>query len=700
MLTAATLCSGIGAPETAMPEWRWLWCAEHEAFPSAVLAKRFGHPNLGDITAPDFVERAVAIGIPDVIVAGTPCQSFSVAGLRKGLADPRGNLTLQTLKIVDTLKPKRFLWENVPGIISIKDDPLGQFLDALEEIGYVYDIDILDAQFFGLAQRRRRVFVCAFLLEDFLSRKTTISALTLIQCLTEILALILAAARASSVTDSKSWAFDATEPRLSLERRMTQFGLLSDGDQALRLAAILDAILPLSGPELNALGLGHGSARCETSADTRLSVSTTATEQLGECQSIARSWKEVLAGPLATARSYITSTSAREITESQIFGCAKTILLINERITPSAASWPNYWTAAQSISTAMKVFIEYARQSSSDLFADQAWVRSWGDFLRQARSSQAVSGDPRDDRGAKVLSIGKSLPGNYTPRVQTREKPTSGTVGAIGRGTLWRQVAAAFADPRFGVQEKAGTLGGASQSGGFRTTDLDHKGADSDTKEGHLIPVAFKASHFTRGKDGSPQDVAPPLAVEDDRGDQSPLVLAPHAVAIQERAVSANPKCGPDGAGVSIEKAYTLEARTTTQAVALNLRGRDGGVNAELADKASLRAADGGSSRSYVAFHGTQDPDVSGDLSPPLGTNHGQECALAFGWAIRRLTPTEAARLQGFPDDQTRIEWRGKPASQCPDGPQHKGYGNSMAVPVIRWICKRIEFSMRGEGNG
>ena len=179
--------------------------------------------------------------------------------------------------------------------------------------------------------------------------------------------------------------------------------------------------------------------------------------------------------------------------------------------------------------------------------------------------------------------------------------------------------------------------------------ERDHKGVDSDTKEGHLIPVAFKASHFTRGKDGAPSDVAAPLAVEDDRGDQSPLV------------------------------------------VAMNLRGRDGGVAAELDDKASLRAADGGSSRSYVAFHGTQDPDVSGDIAAPLARNSGQENAIAGGWAIRRLTPTEAARLQGFSDHHARVDAQGRPVDQCPDGPQYKAYGNAMAVPCVRWILERIE---------
>ena len=614
MITAATLCSGIGAPEAAMPEWRWLWCAEVDPFPSAVLQKRYGHPNLGDITGADFSLRAAAVGIPDVIVAGTPCQAFSIAGKREGLADDRGNLTLVFTRIIHDLavaarhagrRPPVILWENVPGVLSDDTNAFGCFL------GEIVGAD--------------------------------------------------------------------------------------------------DALQPPRG----------------------------------------ESWPDqgMVSGPRARI--------AWRILDAQHCGLA---------------------------------------QRRERVFA----VVDLGD-----------GADP-----AAVLFERKGLPRDYTPRVQTREKSPPGTSGAVGRGSLWGQVAAAFADPRFGVQEKAGTLGGASQSGGFRTTDLDnngafipevawalqerdHKGADSDTKEGHLIPVAFKSSHYTRGKDGAPQNIAPPLSVEDDRGDQSPLILAP-------------------------------------QAVALNLRGRDGGAMPEIDDKASLRAASGGSSRSYVAT--TQGEELDGEtpkagsveilrllrktvgeaaftewglgivaalrapeilqsslyglglrsaadsrnvldrsasarpktcseravlavlaagrdgcpsqgwqlpeqLAEQLGASlsvlpqsRSQRAAFlhdlsiasqgigvlrealsalqevrkpAFnknqpahiGWAVRRLTPTEAARLQGFPDDQTRIEWRGKPASQCPDGPQYKGYGNSMAVPVIRWICKRIELSIRGEGN-
>lgn len=159
-ITAATLFSGIGAPEVAMPHWRWAWHAEIEKFPSAVLAAR--HPNsvnLGDVSANDFTQRAAAIARPDVLVFGSPCQSFSVAGKRLGLDDPRGNLALTALGIVDRLKPDWFVFENVPGLLSSGGGrDFGAFLGTLADIGYVGCGDVLDAQWFGVAQRRQRLF--------------------------------------------------------------------------------------------------------------------------------------------------------------------------------------------------------------------------------------------------------------------------------------------------------------------------------------------------------------------------------------------------------------------------------------------------------------------------------------------------------------------------------------------------------------
>src|SRR5690606_16597321 len=100
----------------------------------------------------------------DLLVGGTPCQSFSVAGLRGGMADPRGNLALVYLAIANQFRPRWLVWENVPGVLSSNGGrDFGAFLGALEQLGYGWAYRTLDAQYFGLAQRRRRVFVVGHL---------------------------------------------------------------------------------------------------------------------------------------------------------------------------------------------------------------------------------------------------------------------------------------------------------------------------------------------------------------------------------------------------------------------------------------------------------------------------------------------------------------------------------------------------------
>lgn len=160
--TFATTCSGIGAPEVAFGRlgWQSLFCSEIEKFPCAVLRHHYAHvPNLGDLTKYHEWPEAT----PDVLCAGTPCQAFSVAGLRKGLADPRGNLTLTFLGLVARYTPRWLLWENVPGVLSDKSGAFGSFLGGLGQLGYGFAYRVLDAQYYGVAQRRRRVFVVGHL---------------------------------------------------------------------------------------------------------------------------------------------------------------------------------------------------------------------------------------------------------------------------------------------------------------------------------------------------------------------------------------------------------------------------------------------------------------------------------------------------------------------------------------------------------
>lgn len=192
-LDFCTMCSGIEAPSVALEPigFRARWFAEIEPFPSAVLAHHYPSvPNHGDMTK--LIRRILtgAIEAPPLAIAGTPCQAFSVAGWREGLTDPRGALTIkfvETIDAIDLVRTRRSepeciaWWENVPGVLSDKENAFGCFLGALvgeseelqppggkwKDAGCVYGPRraaawrILDAQYFGLAQRRRRVFVIA-----------------------------------------------------------------------------------------------------------------------------------------------------------------------------------------------------------------------------------------------------------------------------------------------------------------------------------------------------------------------------------------------------------------------------------------------------------------------------------------------------------------------------------------------------------
>ena len=155
-----SVCSGVEAATTAWHDLGWTPIAfsEIEKFPSEVLAHHYPDvPNMGDMS--NYKEWNLNDSI-NLLVGGTPCQSFSVAGLRKGLEDPRGNLALTYVGILDKFKPKWCIWENVPGVLSSNGGrDFGSFLGALVELGYGLSYRGIDAQYFGVPQRRRRVFV-------------------------------------------------------------------------------------------------------------------------------------------------------------------------------------------------------------------------------------------------------------------------------------------------------------------------------------------------------------------------------------------------------------------------------------------------------------------------------------------------------------------------------------------------------------
>ena len=160
-----SVCSGVEAATVAWHKLGWnpVAFSEIEKFPSEVLAHHYpGVPNLGDMS--NYKEWNFGKKTIYLLVGGTPCQSFSVAGLRKGLEDPRGNLALIYCGILDKFRPKWFIWENVPGVLSSnKGRDFGSFLGAVGKLGYGFSYRVLDAQNFGVPQRRRRVFVVGHL---------------------------------------------------------------------------------------------------------------------------------------------------------------------------------------------------------------------------------------------------------------------------------------------------------------------------------------------------------------------------------------------------------------------------------------------------------------------------------------------------------------------------------------------------------
>ena len=294
---------------------------------------------------------------------------------------------------------------------------------------------------------------------------------------------------------------------------------------------------------------------------------------------------------------------------------------------------------------------------------------------------------------AAVLFERKSLRGDTPPRREAREGYAGNPAHGFGGGRRSGPVEVAASLAAHGVRmdfEVETFVAHSLQPEGY---DASEDGTGRGTP---IVPVAFSSKDH--GADAE-TDLSPTLRAGGHAGSHANAGVPP-AIAIQERAVSTNPASGPQGAvSRADDTAFTLEARNKVQAVAFaqntrdevrllngdgqisaarsaetgakqqtylafDLRGRDDGAQVEsVGQTVSLRAADGGSSRSYVAD----------------------------AWAVRRLMPVECARLQGFPDDHTAITYRGKPAA---DGPQYKALGNSMAVPCIKWIMDRMRASM------
>lgn len=495
-----SVCSGIEAASVAWHPlgWRASFVSEIEPFPSAVLAHHYPDtPNWGDMSKfQEWPDAAI-----DVLVGGTPCQAFSVAGLRKGLADPRGNLTLTYLAIAAKYRPQWLVWENVPGVLSDRTGAFGSLVGGLAELGYGWAYRIFDAQHFGLAQRRRRVFLIGYL---------------------------------------GDWRPAAA---VLFERE----SLRGDPPPSRKARQVAPTI-----PARSTAGGGLG-----TDWDCDGGVITMAHGQGGAEIGFDR-------GPTLTCNheAPIVAHSLRgEGFDASVDGTGQGTPLV-------------------------PVF------TGDGITADPITANEGETYTQEGNTFRLHN------------CVGSAI----AVALQDVRAMGHGASHANGGG----QVAVALQDVR-----------AMSKSQNGRGWNDDGTAYTVDTHATQGVAVAFDTTQIT-----SPANYSNPRP-----GDPChPLAAGAHAP-----AVAFQPRIARNGRGDMGEVVNALQAQS----------GSTG----------------------------------KGDAAPCVATS----------MQVRRLTPTECERLQGFPDGYTAIPWRGKPADQCPDGPRYKALGNSMAVPVMRWIGERID---------
>lgn len=533
-----SVCSGIEAATVAWHPLGWTPAAfsEIEAFPRAVLHHHYPDvPLHGDFTT----IKGDEYGPIDLLVGGTPCQSFSVAGLRGGMADSRGNLALEFLRLLDCTRARWMVWENVPGVLSSSDGrDFGAFLGGLAELGYGFAYRVLDAQHFGVPQRRRRVFVVGHL-GDW--------------------------RRAAAVLFERHSLSGDTPPRR--EKGEAVAGCLSpgahpggfNGQDAYTNQLVADAFTP-SG--FAGYREGVGTARAEGGdygggSETLIAHSLRAEGFDASEDGTGRGTPLV---PVAFAHQQGGSVDLHMATDMGL-------------------------TLQKSQGQAVCFTAKDHGADASDI---SPTLRSGSHDGSHANGGvmPAVAIPVLDDQGGSVMNVSWDV----SPCLR---RETHGNIPAIADGG------------------RNGRLDDRSLS---RSEDLS----------AWTVRTLREAA-----SGGSPQERQ--LAGQSARELDAALSKLSHQGASPEEALH--------------------HLRSTSE-------------GARLLQQASAALQTMG--RSYAGENQPEHPRS----------------------AVRRLTPRECERLQGFPDDYTAVPYRGKPAA---DGPRYKALGNSMAVPVMRWIGERIQ---------
>ncbi len=567
-----SVCSGMEAASVAWEPigWKAVGFSEIEPFPCAILKHRFPQtPNYGSLT--NYASWPLNPGSIDLLVGGTPCQSFSVAGLRKGMSDPRGNLALVFLGLADRLKPRWIVWENVPGVLSSNGGrDFGSFLGALGELGYGFAFRVLDAQYFGVPQRRRRVFVVACLGDDV--------------------------APAKVLLEPKSLCWNPASGRKKGK-----------------------------GSAPDAQG-GAGASGPKWPADTACTLNAA----FGEKQGLED--QHALGGGSLFVPAPICMSSGQA----------------NAAISEDKAHTLNATHETQTIVT------PYTASSFAQYQPGVGTVRASGGDL--GGGSETLLTQPM-----AVCATGDTT--------HCLTKSFHGSEDGTGRGTPIIPAVPFRKSKRASSATDSESWVEAEASNTLNNFDL------GDTRTTHAVvqPQVYE-NHPNDSRVTGPLEVSPTVVSRFGTGGGNVPLVNNEPTAITFQPGNLRREAGSDP---STTTTTTLKASAGDQMphVAHPVVPLDG-MNL------LSRLGKCGENHSMQDFN----PDDPSFTLKKGGTQHG----VITPMAVRRLTPRECERLQGFPDDWSMIPWKGKPADQCPDGPRYKCCGNSMAVPVMRWIGEQI----------
>jgi DNA (cytosine-5)-methyltransferase 1 len=358
-------------------------------------------------------------------------------------------------------------------------------------------------------------------------------------------------------------------------------------------------------------------------------------------------------------KSFITSTTTSSTTQTEIYTCSQAVLHIARLTLALNHSSPPFWSAASSSLTALRGFIDYARSTGSDLFAGVEWFRAWGDFLGQAVPLLDAFERLGIASFGTVLPLADSLSGNPAPRREKGTRVAARTANGVGT---------------CGADDNQGQAGHLIPSTGDVLHCLNAGGMGrQDYETETLIAHALRGEGFDASEDGTGRGT-PIIPIDMRQASRG-------ATMTNNRAEGSSGGAPGTGIGEDGDPAPTV---STSHPPAVCFAAKDGGPVMPAVAFPILEAG----ARTYAA-------DTAPALCAAQGSGFmtGQEGPSGMAVvtsAVRRLTPVECERLQGFPDGWTKVPYRGRTADECADGPRYKALGNSMCVNVMHWIGERI----------